>query len=274
MSAELQAAEASYVLGHSEGELLRLKQQAAFFADMTREVLVRAGVSPGMAVLDLGCGIGDVALIAAELVGPQGRVIGIDHSPGALATAGARALAEQKPHVSFAQATVESFDGYSSVDAVVGRFILLHLRSPASALDDMVRRARKGTMIAFMEFDLSTAASEPELPLLGRALEWIREVYRRSGGEPDMGSMLAPTFRNAGLSPEVASFTRTGNGGDAASFDFVAESVRSLLPSIEKLGIATSEDVGIETLRERLTEEASADHRIYFPRFVGAWART
>lgn len=274
MSAEIQTAETSYVLGHSERELVRLRQQAAFFADMTRDILVRAGVSPGMTVLDVGCGIGDVTLVAAELVGPQGRVIGIDHSPGALAIANTRARAEQRPYVSFERAAIEAFDDYQSVDAVVGRFILLHLRNPAAALEDIIGRTNKGTLISFMELDLSTAASQPELPLLTRALDWIREVYRRSGGEPDMGSMLAPTFQSARLSPEVASFTRTGSGAETASFDFVAESIRSLLPNIEKLGIATADEVDIETLRERLIAGATAEHRIYFPRFVGAWARS
>ena len=36
---------------------------------------------PGMRVLDIGSGIGDVAMLAAEMVGPNGRVVGIDKDP-------------------------------------------------------------------------------------------------------------------------------------------------------------------------------------------------
>jgi SAM-dependent methyltransferase len=43
-----------------------------------------AGLKPGMRVLDLGCGAGDVAMLAADLVGPKGRVVGIDRSAEAL----------------------------------------------------------------------------------------------------------------------------------------------------------------------------------------------
>src|SRR5690554_3222064 len=69
-----------YVLGHSEQELARLEKQGELFGAETRQVLVRAGLAPGMRVLDVGCGAGDVSLIAAELVGPAGTVIGIDRA--------------------------------------------------------------------------------------------------------------------------------------------------------------------------------------------------
>jgi SAM-dependent methyltransferase len=268
------AADASYVLGHSERELARLRKQAAFFAEMTRDVLVKAGIAPGMSVLDVGCGVGDVTLAAAELVGTTGRVIGIDHSENALAVARMRADAEGRSSIRFERATIEGFDDYGAVDAIIGRFILLHLRDPARALNEIVGRVRPDTLIVFMELDLTTAGAEPELPQLARALSWIKEVYVRSGGAVDMGSRLAPTFRAAGLDPHDLIFTWTGRGSETAIFDFVADSISSLLPSIEKLGIATPQDVDIATLRERLTAEASADHAIHFPRFVGAWART
>ena len=64
-----------YVLGHSEDELKRLIDQARFFGDLTAQVLHLAGLGPGMRVLDVGCGAGDVSFLAASIVGPQGVVI-------------------------------------------------------------------------------------------------------------------------------------------------------------------------------------------------------
>ncbi|MCR4282504.1 MAG: class I SAM-dependent methyltransferase, partial [Bauldia sp.] len=75
---------APYILGHSEQELARLERQGEIFGTETREILCRAGLKRGMHVLDVGCGVGDVSLIAADIVGPHGSVLGIDRAPKAL----------------------------------------------------------------------------------------------------------------------------------------------------------------------------------------------
>jgi len=66
------------VLGNSAQEQERLKLQARFLEKWTGQFLLSAGVEPGMNVLDLGCGMGDVPLLAARLVGSTGHVTGID----------------------------------------------------------------------------------------------------------------------------------------------------------------------------------------------------
>ncbi len=80
-----------YVLGRSETESQRLVQQSGFMRPSTERVFHKAGVATGMRVLDLGCGVGDVSFLAAEIVGPTGSVVGIDLDPGVLALARRRA---------------------------------------------------------------------------------------------------------------------------------------------------------------------------------------
>jgi cyclopropane fatty-acyl-phospholipid synthase-like methyltransferase len=55
--------------------------QAEIVRPITERLLRQAGLKPGMRVLDLGCGIGDVSLLAAGVVGPSGLVVGVDQSP-------------------------------------------------------------------------------------------------------------------------------------------------------------------------------------------------
>jgi 2-polyprenyl-3-methyl-5-hydroxy-6-metoxy-1,4-benzoquinol methylase len=55
------------VLGESEAEFRRLEMQSAFIRDLTEDVLKRAGLRAGMRVLDIGCGVGDMALLAGEM---------------------------------------------------------------------------------------------------------------------------------------------------------------------------------------------------------------
>src|SRR5271170_5692902 len=81
-----------YVLGHSDAELERLRLQSALYADATRRVIRESGIAPGMRVLDIGCGPGDVAMLIADAVGPSGKVVAIDREPRAVETARNRAL--------------------------------------------------------------------------------------------------------------------------------------------------------------------------------------
>jgi hypothetical protein len=73
----------------------------------------------------------------------------------------------------------------------------------------------------------------------------------------------------------MAGLTRITSSSDEAGIDFLVESIRSLLPAMMKLGVATEETINIDTLRQRLLQEsASGDHCVFYPRLVGAWATT
>src|SRR5262245_66690873 len=93
----------SYVLGHSDHELQRLQTQARVKDPITRSFFVDAGIRPGMRVLDVGSGAGDVAFLAAGLVGDTGEVVGVDRSEEALETARGRADERSLHNVSFVQ---------------------------------------------------------------------------------------------------------------------------------------------------------------------------
>ncbi|HEV3498283.1 MAG TPA: hypothetical protein VHA34_18250 [Actinomycetes bacterium] len=77
----MDAPEAGYQLGSDAVELERLNRQGMVLAPATRMILQAAGIGLGMRVLDLGSGTGDVAFVAAELVGPAGEVVGEVHGP-------------------------------------------------------------------------------------------------------------------------------------------------------------------------------------------------
>ena len=70
--------------GHSARELDRLSLQARMYEAFTRQLFHEAGLLPGIRVLDVGCGSGDVALLASEFVGPTGEIVGIDRAASAI----------------------------------------------------------------------------------------------------------------------------------------------------------------------------------------------
>ena len=93
--------DARYTMGRTQGEEERLIQQSQLYDAITRRFFREAGISSGMKVLDIGSGPGDVAMTAAELVGPEGAVVGVDVNPEILETARARAQAAGFTNVEF-----------------------------------------------------------------------------------------------------------------------------------------------------------------------------
>ncbi|MBX9758308.1 MAG: class I SAM-dependent methyltransferase [Beijerinckiaceae bacterium] len=270
----MQKEAAGYALGHSGSELTRLQKQAEFYAEFTRNVLLKAGLQAGMRVLDVGCGAGDVSIEAARIVGDAGEVIGIDQSSAALEMATRRAGHAGFRHAHFRRADLRDLQGERAFDAVIGRFILLHVQDPGAALATMTQYVRAGGAIAFIEMDLSSAQVTPPLALFDDALGWIRDAYIREGVEINMGSRLFACYEALGLSPAMEAFQRIEGGEHAHVYEYLAETVRSLLPRMIALGVVTHDAVQVDTLAARAKQAAVAGrHCFFYPRMVGAWAR-
>src|SRR4030095_15790859 len=110
MSRMSQPSTTEHVYGRSPEEHARLALQARILRPYTERFFRAAGLAPGMRVLDIGSGIGDVAMLAAEIVGPNGRVVGIDRDPSFLETARRRAEGNGcAPWVTFEQGKDDEF---------------------------------------------------------------------------------------------------------------------------------------------------------------------
>jgi ubiquinone/menaquinone biosynthesis C-methylase UbiE len=114
-----------YILGHSPAEIQRLMSQAVMLRPITERLLRSAGIEPGMRVLDVGCGAGDVSMLAAELVGSTGSVIGIDRNEQVLAIARERAQMAKFGQIDFKEASIGTYSDPEPFDLVVGRYVLI-----------------------------------------------------------------------------------------------------------------------------------------------------
>ena len=140
-----------YALGSTDWEHERLIRQAALLAPSTEQFLREAGISPGQRVLDLGSGVGDVAMLAARLVGPSGEVVGVERDAQAIARARVRVAEANLHNVSFTQSDAGEVSSNRPFDAAVGRFILQFLPDPVAILRYLSRLVRPGGVFAFRE---------------------------------------------------------------------------------------------------------------------------
>lgn len=89
----------NYALGRTPRAIQRLLLLGQICRPLTHRVFTEAGITTGMKVLDVGCGPGDVSLIAADMVGETGQVLGIDASTDMLQVAQSRVQAAGLGHV-------------------------------------------------------------------------------------------------------------------------------------------------------------------------------
>ena len=266
----------SYPLGYTEDEARRLTAQAALFEDLTGDVFRRAGIGVGMYVLDLGCGVGDVSFLAAGMVGASGAVLGIDRNASSIETARRRAMALGLSNVQFEVSELDTFDDHGRrFDALIGRLVLLYLPDPAATLRQFRNFLRPGGVIAFQEIDMDQASQFPASELFTRVLSWIIAGFKAGGAETSMGGRLLSTFLRAGLPrPTMIAASRVESGPDTYAYTYVAGVLRSLLPLVERVGLASAQEVAIDTLADRLRQDAIANESVTFlPRMVGAWSR-
>jgi SAM-dependent methyltransferase len=228
-----------------------------------------------MSVLDVGCGPGDVSFLAARLVGPTGTVLGVDRSAEAVAVAERRARDAGLGNVSFAVQEVAELTVTGPVDALVGRLVLMYLDDPAAVLGRLLEAVRPGGAVAFQEMDMGAVTCEPDCPLVTASGDRIRQTFARAGLDDRTGLKLARIYRDAGLpAPETLQGARVESGPDSPVYAYVAQTTRTLLPLMERTGVATATEVEVDTLAARLREQVvAADATVVPPPLIGAWTR-
>jgi ubiquinone/menaquinone biosynthesis C-methylase UbiE len=268
--------ETTYALGHSTAEIQRLKNQAAMLRPITERLLRDAGIDAGMRVLDLGCGAGDVSMLAAELVGPAGSIVGIDRNQEVLSIAKERARAAGLRHISFVQASIEAFSAREPFDLVIGRYILVHQPEPVDLLRDAARLVRPGGAIAFHEVRMGDdTKSVPCVPLWDLTANLVRTALQSSVPNYHGADRLVEHFAEAGLPyPHLFCEKLVGGSADSPLYGSLAELLRILQPQLERMGIVPTQTITVEGLEAQLRDAVvEARSQIFGPGQVCAWAR-
>jgi SAM-dependent methyltransferase len=231
-----------------------------------------------MTVLDLGSGMGDVSLIGAQIVGPEGRVVGVERDAATVGAARARIETLGLANVEVVEGDVTALGaavGEQLFDAAIGRLLLIHVPDPATVLRAAAARLRPGGLLVAMEYDAGWIPSHPPAGLWDGTVALLQAAFARAGAHARIGLELFGVFAAAGLAePELRSEQDVGGGAGWAGYAILAETVRSLLPVMEATGLATAVEVDPDTLADRLRADVMATGGVAAsPPLIGAWAR-
>ena len=197
----------TYILGQSDQEHRRLQEQAALLRPMTERFFRAARLSPGMRVLDIGTGAGDVAFLAAEESSARparwsastwtdGRSRPPATVPGGLPSRRSRS----------SRATCGRCRSRGTSTPSSASSVLLYMANPAEGLAGVSARVRSGGLVAFQELDMDRNVRARTFPADEDALwnqtgQAIVETFARSGVHARMGQQAdadVPGRRAAG----------------------------------------------------------------------------
>jgi SAM-dependent methyltransferase len=265
--------------GNRAEEERRLIAQSRVLDPITEELLRQAGLGPGMHVLDLGSGAGDSAILAARLVGPTGSVLGIECSSDQASLARRRVADMGLDNVAFREGDVAALSEViaahpTPIDAVIGRLILMWVPQRNAMLRTCAEALPPGTLVWFLEPDMTYDYAMPSSPLWDRVRAWLVQTLDGLGAENRMGPKLHRAFREAGLPAPVLETRTIMAEAQTAPAWVIVNAIRALLPTMEQLGVAAPSEVDLETLEDRLRAELTAnDGAMIVPPLTAAWAR-
>jgi len=264
--------DSGYALGSTDGEHERLIKQAVRFLPFTERLFRDAGVGPGQRVLELGSGMGDVAMLVARLIGPSGEVVGVERDTRSIARAQRRLREAGIGNVTFVQCDASELPRERPFDAAVGRLILQYLPDPVAVLRSVSQLVRRGGAIAFQEPSFKPYfALCSEMPLWSACGSLAVAAFQGAGANAEMGPELPGVFERAGLpSPKMRMEMSLGN--DLESARWTSDLLKSLLPQIKRLDLSVAKVGDFETLPERLSQEAMASgNAAPCVALIGAW---
>lgn len=255
----------------------RLIAQSRLLEPFSAQTLAEAGLAEGMHVVDLGTGAGDMAMLAARIVGPSGSVVGLERNPESAELARRRVAEAGLSNVTVLNEDVASLGKVLAdrpqTDAIVGRCILMWTSDRLEVLRACAS-AKPGTLVWLFEPDMVYEYAAPSSPAWDLVRGWLLGVVAGIGVEHRMGLRLHGCIRAAGLpAPELRVWVGA-YGPATAPVWFWSNIVRGMAPLIEQLGIATAAEIDIDTLEQRLTADLVAQNAaMYIPPCTVAWVR-
>jgi SAM-dependent methyltransferase len=180
-------------------------------------------VDSGMAVLDVGCGVGSIALDLAATVAP-GRVVGVDADPQQIEAARKAASDRGIDNAEFFTGSVYALPvPDADFDIAYANAVFMYVREPVRALAEMRRALAREGLAAVVDDDLGTVVMSPERPELELAPRLFEHAVAHEGGNARYSRHLRTLMLEAG-------FTRTQGVahapevyGDLASTRWFAE---------------------------------------------------
>ena len=235
---------------------------------------IARAITEGWRVLDVGAGPGYATADLAEIVGPTGRVLGIERSARFLEAARERCARRGLQNVELREADLMEYSlGDLGYDASWCRWVANFVASPRTLVENVASALRPGGIAIFHEYsDYLTFRFMPVRPALEKFELEVSQSWIASGGDPNVARHLPELLMNAGMRVlEIIPRVRTASPRDY-TWQWPKSFIEINVARLQELG-RISDDLAADILRE--FRDADADPRSWFttPMFLEIVAR-
>lgn len=201
---------------------------------LNAQSLARLGVERGVRVLDVGCGMGQLSRAIARATGTTGFVVGVERSREQIEEGNRQASAAGETGLvdvreGNAEAPPLRGDEWGTFDVAHARFILEHVRDPASVVRAMVRAVRPGGRIVLEDDDHDVLRFYPALPEFDDAWRAYVRAYAAIGNDPYIGRKLPALLVEAGAVPRASDWPFFGACQGSANFPVIVSNCRAVM---------------------------------------------
>ncbi len=192
-------AEHDYIISGGKEGKSRLNVLADVLHHQTKALLQQHGLTKGMSFLDLGCGGGNVSLMAAGMVGNNGSVTAMDFDKEIISLAQEDATAAYAKNVSFHTMSAYDISYTNQFDIAYSRFLLSHLNDPAAVLQKMKQSVKPGGKVIVEDVDFSGHFCYPANVAFNQYLQYYAAAAKHSNADANIGPSLFSMFQTAGF---------------------------------------------------------------------------
>lgn len=249
----------------------RLRLLSKVMGPSTRALLAKVDIPEGATCLDIGCGGGDVTFDLARLVGPTGRVVGVDLDETQLEIARREGNELRLPNIAFEARDVAVWEPDQLFDAVYARFLLTHLPDPAALLSAVKPHIRPGGLFIVEDIDYRGHFAEPQCRALSRAVDFYTKVVQNRGADPNIGPRLPGLLRGAGFQNiQMRLFHPAALVGGIKLL--ICVTLENIAEAVLNDGLATVDELGA-TIEELYAFARNPQTVLGGPRVFQAWGR-
>ncbi len=258
-----------YIISGGQEGKERLNVLSDVLYKTTRSLLETHGLTTGKSFLDLGCGGGNVSVMAAQLTDRSGKVTAIDFDASIISLAAQEAAANGYQNITFSAASAYDIDYSNEFDIAYARFLLSHLTRPAAVLHKMLAATKPGGKVIVEDIQFNGHFCYPACEAFDKYVALYTACAQHNGQNAEIGPSLISLYRQTGITNVGFDVIQPAFSNGAGKW-MAYITMDKIKQTVKEYGFASEKEIAeiLRALKEFTEDEQTI---ISLPRIFRVW---